>query len=635
MRIAIYGRVSTSHQVDHQTIEQQLERLTAAVHARAADGWVIDPTHVFRDDGYSGAVLARPGLDRLRDAVKGCEVDRVLITAPDRLARNYVHQMVLMEEWAQAGCAAEFLDRPMSDDPHDHLLLQIRGAVAEYERTLIAERMRRGRLAKRRSGGLLPWTYAPYGYRTSPDRPRDPRGVTLDPAEAAVVAELFALYREPGTSLMRLAVHLDARGVPTPSGRPRWSSPTVRGILRNPTYTGQVYAQRTQYRAPTHRRSATHPIGRPHGTAVSQPADSWLLVGQVPAVVSQAHFDEVQTKLATNRSFARRNNTAHPYLLRALVSCGHCGLACTARAINKRNLYYLCNGKGHSTYSHRATCCPARYTPASQLDELVWKDLCAFAVARAHGGAWLPQELLARRETLRLAQVHLSQQLERLTDAYLRAVFPLDEYERRRRDLEQRMRALAGQEELLRHDVARRQQLAGVAASLEAFRARVQHGLAAASFEQRRQLVLLLIDRVIVTDAEVEIRYVLPTNPESEHVRFCHLRKDYFDDPASWQQHEAALGVGQLHDLQLDAMLACNFGRLLAVISLVDIGQLHACSGGRLHRLGHSSDLGTIAGTGRRHVQGQQVTQGVHRQVQFGALLALGAIVPGPLAAFG
>ena len=160
---------------------------------------MLDPAHVFRDDGYSGAVLARPGLDRLRDAVKGREVDRVLVTAPDRLARNYVHQMVLLEEWAQAGCAAEFLDRPMSDDPHDHLLLQIRGAVAEYERTLIAERMRRGRLAKLRAGLLLPWTYAPYGYRMSPDRPRDPRGVTLDPAEAAVVAELFALYREPGT----------------------------------------------------------------------------------------------------------------------------------------------------------------------------------------------------------------------------------------------------------------------------------------------------------------------------------------------------------------------------------------------------------------------------------------------------
>ncbi len=78
---------------------------------------------------------------------------------------------------------------------------------------------------------LLPWTRPPYGYRVSPDRPRDPRGVTTDPAEAVIVAELFALYREPGFSLTRLAMHLDQRGVPTPTGTPRWSSPTIRGIL--------------------------------------------------------------------------------------------------------------------------------------------------------------------------------------------------------------------------------------------------------------------------------------------------------------------------------------------------------------------------------------------------------------------
>jgi site-specific DNA recombinase len=537
MRVAIYGRVSTGHQVEHQTIEQQLGRLAEHVQAHAAAGWALDPAHVFRDDGHSGAVLARPGLDRLRDAVKGREIDRVLVTAPDRLARNYVHQMVLLEEWARAGCAAEFLDRPMSDDPHDHLLLQIRGAVAEYERTLIAERMRRGRLAKLRAGVLLPWTHPPYGYRVNPDRPRDLQGVTTDPAEAAVVAELFALYREPGTSLTQLAMHLDARGIPTPTGTPCWSSPTVRGILRNPTYTGQVYAQRTRYRPPTHRRSAMHPIGRPGCTAVPLPADGWLPVGPVPALVSQAHFDEVQAKLAGNRAFARRNNTAPQYLLRALVSCGCCGLACMGRA-NKQHLHYVCNGKKRYTHSHRTTRCPARHTPADQLDALVWRDLCALlaepepvaaAVARAHGGAWLPQELLARRETLRRSQAHLHQQIERLTDAYLRAVIPLDEYERRRRDLEQRVQALAGQEDQLRCDATRQQQLAGMAASLETFRARVRGGLAGASFEQRRQLVLLLVDRVVVTEAEVEIRYVLPTSPESEHVRFCHLRKDYFD----------------------------------------------------------------------------------------------------------
>src|SRR4051812_10971060 len=100
------------------------------------------------------------------------------------------------------------------------------------------------------------------------------------------------MYREPGTSLMRLALHLDARGVPTPSGTPRWSSPTIRGILRNPPYTGQVSAQRPRSRAPPPRRSAVRPIGHPHGTAVPQPADTWLLVGQVSAVVSRAHFEE-------------------------------------------------------------------------------------------------------------------------------------------------------------------------------------------------------------------------------------------------------------------------------------------------------------------------------------------------------
>jgi site-specific DNA recombinase len=437
------------------------------------------------------------------------------MTAPDRLARNHVHRMVLLEEWARVGCAAEFLERPMGDDPHDHLLLQIRGAVAECERTLIAERMRRGRLAELRAGTPLPWTRPPYGYRLDPDRPRDPRGVTTDPAEAAVVAEPFAMYREPGASPMRLAAHLDRRGVPTRTGTPRRSTPTIRGILRNPTCTGEVYAQRTRYRPPTRRRSATHPIGRTHGTAAPLPADEWLLVGQVPAVVSRAHFDEVQAKLATNRGFARRNNTANRYLLRALVSCGCRGLACVGRGVEGRHLHYLCNGKGHGAHSHRATRCPARHIPAGQLDEPVWRDLSAplaepeplaAAVERAHGGAWLPQELLARRETLRRAQAHLGRQLERLTDAYLRAVIPLDEYERRRRDLEARVRAPAEQEEELRDDVERRRRLAGVASSLEAFRKRVQDGLAEADFDRRRELVLLLVDRVIVTDAEVEIR---------------------------------------------------------------------------------------------------------------------------------
>ncbi len=158
MNIAMYVWVSTQRQAQTQTIEQQLQLLREYSQKQ---GWVWNEEHIFRDDGYSGATLRRPGLDRLRDQVRNAAFDRMLIIAPDRLARNYVHQMLLVEEFEQGGCQVEFADQPMSHNPHDQLLLQIRGAVAEFERSLIAERMRRGRLQKYQAGGLLPWTHSP------------------------------------------------------------------------------------------------------------------------------------------------------------------------------------------------------------------------------------------------------------------------------------------------------------------------------------------------------------------------------------------------------------------------------------------------------------------------------------------
>ena len=147
------------------------------------------------------------------------------MAAPDRLARNYVHQVLLIEELAGHGCQVEFLDRPMSADPHDQLLLQIRGAVAEYERTLITERMRRGRQARLRAGTLLPWTTPPFGYRLDPDRPRQAAGVRTDPAEAALVAQLFEWYLEPQATIYRLAARLTDLGVPTPRAGPGGTRP--------------------------------------------------------------------------------------------------------------------------------------------------------------------------------------------------------------------------------------------------------------------------------------------------------------------------------------------------------------------------------------------------------------------------
>jgi site-specific DNA recombinase len=378
MRVAAYVRVSTSRQVKLQTIEQQLERVRK--HAQEK-GWDLPEENVFRDAGYSGTILKRPALDALRDKARVRELEVVVVLSPDRLARNYVHQMVLIEEFESEGCRVEFVERPMSSEPNDQLLLQIRGAVAEYERTLLWERMRRGRLANYKAGLLLPWTHVPYGLRVDPDRPRDPAGVRPDEAKAAVVAEIFATYLEQGASLFGVSRHLEARGIPAPKGGKIWSVATLRGILTNPLYAGRVYAGRTRYRPAKIRRSATRAIGHPHGSAVPLPEEEWIPVATVPAVVSQEHFDLLKEKLSKNKSFARRNNKTHEYLLRALVSCGACKLCSVARTqtgknVKRKRRYYVCSGKFNQSRSYLEEKCPSRHVPADQLDELVWKELC-------------------------------------------------------------------------------------------------------------------------------------------------------------------------------------------------------------------------------------------------------------------
>ena len=559
MTTAIYVRVSTDRQALAHTIDQQIERLRTHL---KGEGQELRCEYIFRDDGYSGATLNRPGLDRLRDQLREGVIDRVLMLSPDRLARNYVHQMVLLEEFERSGCQVHFLDQPIRQDPHDHLLLQIRGAVAEYERALIAERMRRGRQVKLRAGLLLPWPSPPYGYRVHPDRPRDPAGVEREPTEGAIVQELFRRYMQDQETLVSLSKYLRHLGMKSPRGKRCWSSATLRGLLSNPTYTGNVYVDRQPLRPARRRRSATHPIGKPAAGRDPAPPEAWTFVTTIPALVSQADFEAVQTKLGLNQQCASRNNKAHAYLLRALVSCGRCQSACTALTSYSGHSYYRCWRSVQGLDAQSDERCPARYSPADQLDALVWQDLCellahpewiGYALERAHGGHWLPQELQARKETLRHAQTALAHQLDRLTEAYLREVIPLAEYQRRRQDLAQKQHALAAQEAQLEAQVDRQGKLAGMVTSIEAFCQRVRSGLAQATFAQKRTLAELLIDRVLVDNGDVEIRYVIPTTPRGETTRFYQLRKDYSDaiyrqaegdgDAADWRNPAQTSGT--------------------------------------------------------------------------------------------
>ena len=531
MRAAIYARVSTLRQAQAQTIDQQLSRLQTHVQQQ---GWSLDAAHIFRDDGYSGATLNRPGLDDLRDRASMADFDVVVITAPDRLARRYIHQVLLIEELQQRGCTVVFVERPMSSDPNDQLLLQIRGAVAEYERTLITERMRRGKVAKLRSGQLLPWTRRPFGYQLDPEHPRDPAGVRVDPYEAAIVQQIYAWYLAEGSSIYGVIKQLKGTGIRSPRGSTCWTNASVRGVLTNPMYTGTAYGNRYRSIPARQRRSALTPTG-PGKSYTLKPRTDWIAI-TVPAIVSQEHYDLVQEKLSHNQQMAKRNNTTHDYLLRGLINCGQCHLTTTARTTVQGHQYYACRGRSEALRVAEGRACTARYIPATQLDTLVWQDLCAVltdpsivtqALQRAEEGLWLPQELQARKATIQQGLATSERQQTRLLDAYLAEIVELAEFERKRAELVRRSETLQAQLRQLEAMTAQHSELARRAHGIEDVCKQLRDGLAQANFAQQRALVELLIDCVVVSDAEVEIRYVMPLSRAGPQRRFCHLRLDY------------------------------------------------------------------------------------------------------------
>jgi site-specific DNA recombinase len=284
----------------------------------------------------------------------------------------------------------------------------------------------------------------------------------------------------------------------------------------------------------------------------------------VPAIIKQEQFDQAQTRLALNQQMSRRNNTKHQYLLRGLVSCGQCKLSCTGRSSRPHYAYYICRGKTDALRAAQGQRCQSRFTPAQALDELVWQDLCYIlthpdsitqALERAQSGEWLPQQLRARSKVLKQALAQLKRQEERLLKAYLAEVIDLAEFERKRHEIALKRKALQTQWRQLETQTEKRIEVAAIAASIEAFCQRIREGLSQATFDQRRQLVELLIDRVIVDNDQVEIRYAIPTSKAGEKTRFCHLRTDYFDgltavvglEPAGQVSSDRILSVMEQH----------------------------------------------------------------------------------------
>ncbi len=527
MRTALYARVSTERQ-ERQERQQTIDSQLAALHAWAAAGsHAVADEHVFRDEGYSGGRLDRPGLDALRDAVRDGAVEAVAVLTPDRLARKYAYQALLLEEFRRAGCEVVFLHHPISDNPNDQLLLQIQGAVAEYERAVLGERFRRGKMQRARNGHYLGGR-APYGYRYVSRHDAVPGHLVVDEREADLVRMLYGWLVEEQTTIRQILKRLNAGPWLPRSGRPAWSPSVVHHILADPIYAGTAYANRYVYASPAKPRRGG-PRGPRTGEATCRrlrPREEWIAI-PVPALVAQEIWDQAQAQLARNAALSFRNNARHSYLLRCLLTCEACGLAMygvtrPATANKPERQYYECHGKD-CVLSARTAACPSRHVKAAEIESVVWDHVAGLlshpdrlmtqfdhlaAAAETGSARERAAELLLRTRLDRTARAD-----KRLLDAYQAGAVSLAELSERRQHLAGERLVLEQQQQERMRLRKQRLHAEAVRTDLAAFCSRIHTRLHEATFADKQAVLQLVVDRIIVGDGQLEIRHVIPLRP--------------------------------------------------------------------------------------------------------------------------
>ena len=518
MNVALYARVSTEVQEARGTIGSQLE----ALRTRAAqDGHQV--VAEFLDDGYSGTRLDRPGLDALRDGAEAGQFDLVLCLTPDRLARSYGYQFLVLEEFARHGVRIMFTDAPpLDDDPQSRLLIQMQGVIAEYERAKILERHRRGTLFRARAGEIVNWKVS-YGYRRVPRGPERPAHLVIFEPEAAVVRSIFADYSAGGESIRAIIRRLYREGVPSPSGLPLWRPATLWRLLRNSVYAG---------RALFNHMEALPPAGRSqHSTRHRlRPRDEWISI-TVPAIISDEVFEAAQRVSRDNSAFSPRNTTAECWLLRRLVRCGRCELSTECRQMRDRHgiarRYYRCQNHDQYRAGSEERRCQERSIRADQLDAFVFAQvrdallrpdvLLAGERAIASRTPTPDDELLAAQlQSLDRKLEHSDAERRRLLDVYQTGLVELAEFQRRVAELDLRRRQLTIQKETL---VTRRRELAQnnrLRQRVGAFAERIRDGFDELTFQQRQRLLRLVVEQVRVEGWQVEIRLRIPLDDPSD-----------------------------------------------------------------------------------------------------------------------
>ena len=517
MRAAIYARVSTPRQGREQTIESQLSALREWVSEK---GYKLSLENVYADEGYSGSRLDRPGLDALRDGAEDGAFEVIAVLSPDRLARKYAYQVLLLEEFKRADCELVFLHRPISDDPNDQLLLHIQGAIAEYERALLGERFRRGKLQKAREGHFIGGR-APYGYRYIPKRDGVPGHLVVDETEAELVRMLYGWLIEERMTVRQILKRLNAGPWFPRSGGARWSASVVHRILSDPVYAGTAYANRYRY-VPPEKPRGRGPRSGENTCRRPRPKEEWIPIPVSPIIDEETHR-LAQAQLERNARLSFRNNKKYSYLLRCLLSCESCGLAmygvtykATERQPERR--YYQCHGKDPilSAREHKCLQRPAR---AHELEETVWEHVKGLMsdperlLAQFEGFVRSTSENAVEDAETKKSESHLkrlSKEDSRLVDAYQAGIIELEELKERRVKIAQRRKALTAQYAQRTRLLRQAAQAREVLEDLEAFCGRINARLDDATFEEKQTILQLLIERVIVGEETLEIRHVIP-----------------------------------------------------------------------------------------------------------------------------
>jgi site-specific DNA recombinase len=523
MKVAIYARVSSESQEQRGTIGSQVELLRERM---AADGHEIVAEYL--DDGYSGARLDRPGLDALRDAAEAGVIESVWCLTPDRLARSYAYQMLVLDELDRLGCDVHFTDAPAIDnDPQARLLTQMQGVIAEYERAKIAERHRRGKLYRVRAGEAIFWK-VPYGYRRVPRTPESPARLEIHEPEAVVVRGIFDDVVSAGSSVRAISRRLYEDGIPTAGGREVWATSTLSGLLRNRTYMGAAEWFR-------HENASPRP-GHSHGRRQLRPAEDWIRV-PVPAIITEETFEAAQRVKRDNSIFSPRRTTPGTWLLRGLVVCGRCGvksytqqMSSTADGGKRRNRYYSCPYHDAVKAGGPERRCTERRVRADELDAFVFDQVREILlrpdVLLAGEKAIVGREPTPDDEILDAQLDRLTRRVEeataerrRITDLYQAGHIDMKELNRRATEVDSRRHQLETQQAELttqRHELALDNRLRRRVTS---FTNQAADGIDALDFDQRQRLLRLIVEQVRVNGWQIELRLRIPldTQPEDNH----------------------------------------------------------------------------------------------------------------------